>query len=71
MISGLVVRIGVVGFDFLGPSSMRIERVRVRKPPNFGLGFLPCNGSVEPAAMLLSDCAVDPTGQRVAVCSWT
>ena len=54
------MRIGVVGFDFLGPSSMRIDRVRVRKPPNFGLGFLPCNASVGLAAILLSDCTGDP-----------
>ena len=71
MISGFVVRIGVVGLDFLGPSSMRIDRVRVRKPPNLVLDFLPCDGSVEAAAMLLSDCATDPTGRRERFCSWT
>lgn len=69
MISGFVVSIGVVGFDFLDPSSMRIDRVRVRKPPNFGLDFLPCDGSVGLAAMLLSNWAADPTGRRAAACS--
>ena len=71
MISGFVVSIGVVGFDFLGPSSMRIDRVRVKKPPNFGLGFLPCDGSVGLAAMLLSRWAAEPTGRRAAAVSWT